>query len=320
MGYSTETYRVVKDTLEKRRQAALAESDRRRAEVHEKSDEIAEIDRALRGTGLALFRAACEGGKSSDAFIEVMAKNQALQEERGEILRSLGLPADYTEVHYTCPVCRDSGYTDIRMCDCMRRELTRVALRQSGLGSLIDRQSFENFSLQYYAENKENARRMERTLAICREYAENFSPASGNLIFFGRTGLGKTHLSTAIARTVIERGFDVRYESAPNLFGEFEYDRFKSGHGEDARADKYMEADLLILDDLGTEATTQFTVSCLYNIINTRENNGRPTIINTNLGEAELEARYGDRITSRLFGNYRALVFVGEDVRKQKLK
>ena len=159
MGYSTETYRVVKDTLEKRRQAALAESDRRRAEIHEKSDEIAEIDRALRKTGLALFRAACEGGKSSDAFIEVMAKNQALQEERGEILRSLGLPADYTEVHYTCPVCRDSGYTDIRMCDCMRRELTKVALRQSGLGSLIDRQSFENFSLQYYAENKENRRK-----------------------------------------------------------------------------------------------------------------------------------------------------------------
>ena len=320
MGYSTETYRAVKDILEKRRQSALAESDRRRAEVHEKSEEIAAIDRALRQTGMALFRAACEGGKSSDAFVEVMAKNQALQEERGKLLASLGLPADYTEVHYTCPVCRDSGYTDIRMCDCMRRELTKVALRQSGLGTLIDRQSFDNFSLAYYQDNKENARRMERNLVICRDYATGFSLSSGNLLFFGRTGLGKTHLCTAIARTVIERGFDVRYESAPNLFADFEYDRFKSGHGEEARADKYMEADLLILDDLGTEPTTQFTVSCLYNIINTRENNGRPTIINTNLGEADLEARYGDRITSRLFGGYRTLIFVGEDVRKQKLK
>lgn len=322
MGYSAENYRAVKEILEKRRRSAIAESERRRAELHAQCPEAAEIDRALRRTGMSLFRAACEGGKDSPAFLRVVEENRSLQETRAELLRTLSLPADYTEVHYTCQKCGDTGYVDIHMCDCMRRELTLAGFRSSGLGTLLDRQSFENFSLDFYRADPKNLRLMERTLQIAKKYADDFSLSSGNLIFFGRTGLGKTHISTAIARRVIERGFDVKYDSAQNIFADFEYDRFKSGYREDTppRADKYFEADLLIIDDLGTEAATQFTLACLYNIINTRLNAGRPTIINTNLGEEELSERYNDRIYSRLMGEYQPLVFVGEDIRKQKLQ
>ncbi|MBE6599375.1 MAG: hypothetical protein E7638_08045, partial [Ruminococcaceae bacterium] len=79
------------------------------------------------------------------------------------------------------------------------------------------------------------------------------------------------------------------------------------------------EADLLIIDDLGTEMTTQYTLFCIYNIINTRINRNLSTIISTNLTRNELRERYSDRITSRLFGEYKPLIFKGKDVRSQKL-
>lgn len=321
MGYSAENYRAVKELLDERRAAAEKESERRRAALHQKSPEAAEIDRALRKTGMALFRAACTGGKDAEPFLRVMAENKALQESRAALLASLGLPADYTEVHYTCPACGDSGYVDIQMCSCMKRELQLAAFRSSGLGSLLEKQTFETFSLDYYRSDPQNLRLMERTLAAAKQYAMGFTKASGNLIFFGRTGLGKTHLSTAIAREVILRGYDVRYDSLPNILSDFEFDRYKAGYKEQTpRAEKYLECDLLIMDDLGTEVVNQFTLSCLYNLINTRLCAARPTIISTNLGEDALQERYNDRITSRLLGEYRPLLFVGEDIRMQKLQ
>lgn len=321
MGYSAENYKIAKDIIEKRRQSALAESERRREELHRLCPEAAELDRALSGTGAALFRAACVGGKDSPAFLRVMEENKSLQEARGALLLSLGLPADYTEVHYACPDCGDTGYVDIHMCRCLRRELTLAGFRSSGLGALLEKQSFDNFSLDYYKDDPKNHRLMTRTLALAREYAESFTPRSGNLILFGRTGLGKTHLSTAIARAAIERGFDVRYDSAQNIFADFEHDRFRSRYdGEGDRAEKYFTADLLILDDIGAEPVTAFTLSCFYNLVNARLVSGRATVISTNLSEEELRARYDDRIFSRLMGEYKPLLFVGEDIRRQKLQ
>lgn len=317
MGYSAEIYREAIEIIEKRRADAVAESERHRADLHARCPEAAEIDRALRGTGVALFRAACEGGKDSPAFLRVMEENRSLLEAREALLLGLGLPTDYTEVHYTCPACGDSGYVDIRMCDCLRRELTLAAFRSSGLGALVDRQSFDNFSLDYYqgADLKE----MKHTLAVVRKYAENFSAASGNLLFFGGTGLGKTHLSTALARTAIERGYTVRYESAQNVFSDFEEERFRSHReGETVRTEKYFSADLLILDDLGTEMTTSFTVSALYDLVNTRLRTGKKTIINSNLSIEDVRRRYSVQIASRLQGEYKVLTFVGRDIRQRK--
>lgn len=318
MGYSAENYREVKDLLERRRKAAIAECDARRDTLHRECPELAEIDAALRATGIALFRAACESGSDGDAFARVKAENLALHESRRELLASLGLPADYLEVQYTCPACGDSGYRDIYMCDCMKRELVLSGLRSSGLGRLLDTQSFESFSLEYYDTEKTKAH-MARTLKIAREYADSFTLASGNLLFLGRTGLGKTHLSTAIARVVIERGYDVCYNSAENILCDFEFDRYKSDFGrEESRAEKYMQTDLLIIDDLGTEMLSQFSAATLFNLINTRIAAGRPTIISTNLGDSEIQGRYGDRMASRLFGEFRPLTFLGTDIRSKK--
>ena len=320
MGYNVENYRTVRATLEERRTSAVKEAELRKRALHAESPELFRIDAALSETGRKLFRAACMGGEGlSDRLRELRQENEALLSKRKELLRAIALPEDYTDVHYTCKDCLDTGFVGTKMCSCMRILLAEAGFRSSGLGNLIDRQSFDNFSFDYYAEDRETLSLMRYAYNECKEYAEGFTVGNGNLLLMGGTGLGKTHLSTAIARRVIERGYDVLYESAPNVFSAFEYDRFRARGDEASRSERYMNAELLIIDDLGTEMPTQFSISCLYNLINTRLNRGKSTIVSTNLSENELSRTYDARITSRLFGEYKILLFRGQDVRKQKL-
>ena len=321
MGYNIENYRRVRAMMEERRLEAVRTADIRLNDVHRQSPEIAEIDRALSTTGMQLFGEATRGGADlAERIARIRAEHDTLRAARAELLASLGLPADYTEPAYACPHCRDTGFVSAVMCDCMKRALITEGIRSSGLGSLIGRQTFENFSLRYYEDDPTDLERARYALARAQEYAETFGPDSGNLLLMGPTGLGKTHLSTAIARTVIERGYDVVYETMQNVLSDFEYDRFKSGYGETAsRGERYIACELLILDDLGTEQTNSFVVSTLYHLLNTRLNHGRRTVINTNLGGVELRERYSDRVTSRLLGEYEILLFSGNDIRMQKL-
>ena len=238
------------------------------------------------------------------------------------ILKAGGYPEDYCDIHYHCEKCSDTGYVGIDICDCLRRELIYVSLENSGLYNLVKEQTFETFSLDYY--EKDARLRMSQNLNILRDFASTFKPKeSDSFLFLGATGLGKTHLSSAVARTVIEKGAYVVYESSIKLFGDYEMRRFgNSGYYSDTDDDieRYIDCDLLIIDDLGCEMTNQFTISCLYNLINTRMMQHKSTIISTNLSQTELRKRYTDRIASRLFSEYRPLLFIGLDVREQKIR
>ncbi len=318
MGYSTENYRRVRETLAARRAAALQEADRRTEALHIALPQLCELDRALVTAGMQLFHAAT-GENAASRIAAVRAEHENLRAARDALLREAGYPADYTEPPYGCRDCRDTGFIEGRMCACMRRELVTEGIRSSGLGSLINKQSFENFSLHYYENNPEALTRARHALARARDYAESFGEGSGNLLLMGATGLGKTHLSTAIARTVIERGYDVVYESIQNVLGDFEYDRFKNAYGnEPSRAERYLTCDLLILDDLGTENVNQFVLATLYQLLNTRLNRGKQTVASTNVIGEELKKQYSERISSRLFGEFEILVFSGTDIRMQK--
>lgn len=324
MGYNRENFRRIKEEYETKYLQARAEADRRRAEIAERFPEIAELDRAMRDTGIELLRTAVGGGPGAvERLAALREQNETLQATRRELLTAKGYPADYTEVHYECERCGDTGYVDTKMCDCMRRALIMAGFESSGLGHLIETQTFENFSLDYYRQRPDHYATMKRNYDTLYRFAHEFRAGQRhNLALFGGTGLGKTHLSSAVARVVIERGYDVCYVTAVGMMADYEYDRFKSGRDEQISAslDRYADCDLLIIDDLGTELTNQFTVSVLYNLINTRLNRGLSTIISTNLTQKELRDRYWDRITSRIFGEYQLLSFVGMDVRAQKLR
>ena len=137
---------------------------------------------------------------------------------------------------------------------------------------------------------------------------------------FGKTGLGKTHLSLSIANEVLKKGYNVLYDSAMNYLNQIEKEHFgRDISGKDTLS-VLLTADLLILDDFGTEFEKSFYVSVIYNIINTRLNRGLPTIISTNLYHEEILEKYGERIFSRLFTVYKSMEFVGTDIRLIKRK
>lgn len=321
MGYNKENYSRIRTAYQTKYLKAYEQADRRRAELHQKSPEIAAIDRKLAATGAKIALAAIgTGGSWEERLAQVQRENEQLQARRAELLLALGYPTDYTVPPYECPRCEDSGFVGTQMCECMRRELIMAAYESSGLGNLMRTQTFDSFSCEYYEVGAERET-MQRNFEILKQYAEEFTASADNLILCGATGLGKTHLSTAVARRVIERGFDVYYTTAQQMFSDFEYNRFGTGLADEPSVaiSRYTECDLLILDDLGTEVTNQFTNSCLYLVINNRINLRRPTILNTNLTGRELKSRYTDRIASRILGDFKPLLFVGTDIRRLKL-
>ena len=210
------------------------------------------------------------------------------------------------------------------MCSCLR-ELCRQEQKKE-LTSLLGsgRESFDTFRLDVYSDLFDEKlgvsprKLMQSNFNICRRYAQNFTPQSGNLLFSGATGLGKTFLSACIARQVADRGYSVVYDTAIRLFSDFEAEKFCASQEENrGLSRKYLACDLLIIDDLGTEMTTQFTISALYNVINTRMMENRATIVSTNLAPEALEGRYSPQIASRILGTFRLIKFAGSDIRRQ---
>ncbi len=312
--YTRENYKKITERYTDMRQNAQAAADMRRAELESISAELKSIDGQMRGVGLEIFKTACAGGD----LTPIREKNLALGKRRREIILSLGYPEDYDEPKYNCNKCSDTGFINEKMCPCFKEALTLENIASSGMGKLIEKQSFENFDLSWYGEGTEAYAHACRNLKIARAFVKNFGNMYDNLLIYGNTGTGKTHLSSAIAKQIIARGFDVLYDSSQNIISAFEDDKFRSGYSSsyESKSEKYLECDLLIIDDLGTEFSTQFTVSCLYNLINTRQNRGLSTIISTNLSVKELKDRYDGRITSRILGpDYTPLPFEGKDHR-----
>lgn len=316
MAYRKDNLRACKQAYTEKRARALGLARKRLSELHEKLPELAEIDAALAKTGMKLVGAISAGADGiTERVAAIRKENEELQEARAATLRFYGYSEDYTDVHYECADCGDTGYQGPYMCACMKRALSLLALESAGLAPLARTQRFETFSLDYY--QGDDRITMQKNLELCKRYATTFSKSSESLLFLGKTGLGKTHLSTSIAVEVIDRGFDVVYTSAPTLFLSLEAQKF--GRDSDIRIEEAEDADLLILDDLGTENQSPLHVNFLYRLVNTRMVSGKPTIINTNLTVREIRERYTDRVASRLLGEYLVLGFVGKDVRMQKI-
>ena len=323
MGYNKENYARIRESYENKYKTAHAAADARRAEAEAHIPGLAQINRELSSVGMRVMAEALSAGENcAEKIAQIRRENELLLAKKRDMLVAAGYPADYTDIKYECEKCMDSGFVDGYMCECMRKELIYAGYESSGIANLLRTQTFESFSLDYYRGNAEAYKIMSMVFDYMKDYARDFrGKGSGNLLLMGGTGLGKTHLSSAVAKTIIEKGYDVYYVSAINMFSGFEFAQFgRSASFIQESPERCFECDLLIVDDLGTEMTNQFTVSTLYNLINTRMNLGKPTIISTNLTQNDLRQRYTDRIASRMFGEYAPVVFRGVDVRAQKIR
>ncbi len=323
MAYSKDLLAYGRDVLAQRKQKALQTLQERKRQLYAAVPRLQEIEMQLQQTGYAAIQTAMRG--DLPRLEEIKQTNLALQQERREMLSRLGLPEDYLTPPFTCPICQDEGYADGKRCSCFDKIIKSEAYRRLNRQSPLSLCDFSNFDLSYYSadeyDGKPAARKqMHDIFAYCQHYAKTFSLSSPNLLMSGRTGLGKTHLSLSIAKAVIQLGFGVVYGSTPDFLAEAERERFSRNQNEDEfkTTDWMMECDLLILDDLGAEFSTSFSYATLYQWINTRLNKRLPTIISTNLTPKELLDLYGERVFSRLIGNYVPLFFAGQDVRQKK--
>ena len=317
-GYRTQILNQVEIELERIREQNAEKLRAAKEEVYLRIPRIKAIDIEVRRAGLEATQKVRSGQDAKSATSNLKKTLGELRREKKELLKSANFPQNYLEERFTCKKCGDKGVADNKYCECRDELVRRITYRLSGLDE-IKLHDFDKFKIEYYDEDiKERGVSARRNAMYILETCINFN--KGNLLFYGRAGLGKTFVSSCIAKKHMREGKLVCYMSAPQMFSMLDDHKF----GRDAsvktrqRIDMIYQADLLIVDDLGTEFRSAGTDTHLFNIINSRLMRGGSTIINTNLNMGEIKDVYSERISSRLAGEYKLLKFFGEDIRLRK--
>ena len=319
MGYGNKIFQAACQELERRKRQAEELADRGRERFYEQCPRAREIREEMAQNAAGAAKAVLSGGDVRAEISRMKDRGLSLKAEFNQLLAEHHLTEADVTPQYQCLACRDTGFVDGRMCTCLKSLQRRMAYEKLSMSVPLENCTFESFSLDYYKDDERAYRQMEKVFAACKSYGEKFRADSPSLLFKGGTGLGKTHLSLAIAGKAIEKGFGVIYGSAQSFAVALERERFDRDLPEDGSTDAQLgECDLLILDDLGTEFPSAYVNAALYNIVNTRMMAGKPTIISTNLSLKELEQRYSQRFASRVTGYYGKLEFLGKDVRVQQ--
>ena len=325
MAYDGKIMRRALQQFEEDRRGREERFQARRESIFRRQPRLREIEDELRSTMSRIITSALRHGTDPGPAVAVLREeNLRIQEEKRQLLAQMNLPQDCLDEKPACALCGDTGYRNGQVCRCLRQYYARE--QQKELSRMLDlgSQSFDTFSLDWYPQEYNSAygrssrENMETVYDICADYAHQFGKRPGNLLLFGAPGLGKTFLSAAIAREVSGNGWSVVYDTAGRIFQRFEDQKFTREEDAGDDVDRVLNCDLLILDDLGTEMTTAFVQSALYQIVNTRLMEKKSTILNTNLMPGEIARRYSPQLASRIEGEYQLLPFFGEDIRRLK--
>lgn len=317
-----ELYRRALQTVAARRQRAVTLQRAALGQAERERPELAALRKKRMDAGLEAGRLAASGAPRAEVEAALARAAQADAQQRALLEADPVLAAQLTPA-YICTKCGDTGRVDGALCECVHTLVRGLRRDQVNAASPLGLCSFDTFSLEKYPDTLlpelglTVRAHMAQVLDYCKDYAAHFAPGSSpSLYLFGGAGLGKTHLALSIANDVLEQGRDVVYVSAQNAFSAIEREHFSDANGETLAA--LQSAELLILDDLGTEFLSPYVGSCLYGLINTRVCRRLPTIYTSNIvNDADLQRRYTEKIVSRLLGSCETLCFCGEDVRLQ---
>lgn len=259
---------------------------------------------------------AMTGGEiNTKYFDELIEKKEAL-------IDKYGIREDLKPIH-DCYICGDRGYLeDGSMCKCLKTLLEEEYFRVGESSNIIKNATFENFKLDIFSEqimpgDKISLRDyMSEKLEEARAYAESFTGTGKGLLYFGKSGTGKTFTTGAIANRIRERGFTVLYMTAVELMDAVkEKDYSKNADDSETKYQLIKDVDLLVIDDLGTELATPYTASALFDIVNYRSGLEKPVIYSTNFELSQLSKRYHDRIFSRITGSVKLVEYFGNNIR-----
>lgn len=320
MSLNEKYYAAAHFQLDKRREYNKALEENRRNEVLKKLPEYGQLESRLALTASKIAPAILSHRENVTELIEELRRdNLNIQKNMRELLVAGGFPADYLDPIYTCPVCGDKGCADGKWCGCFMKLVYAAAAKDMNAQAAMSLSKFVDFDLNLYPDSPcpdnpavSQKAAMTEVFTYCFKFAENFDGSESGILMMGATGLGKTHLSLAIANRVIEKGNSVIYGSVPELLRTLNNEQFGRADGDTMSL--LTGCDLLVLDDLGAENCSDYNLSQIYEIINARINRRLPMIVSTNFSIRELPERYSDRICSRLFSMYKML-FYGTDNR-----
>ena len=314
--------RELQAEYEQQRMQNDQEAQRRYAQATAACPEIARVMDERQGMIFAGLRGILDGRVQGD---ELPLRMDVMNTRLAQLLEQHGFAGDYLEPVYRCPRCKDTGYVGEpvkEMCDCLRSAFYARMYQQVGLGEKA-RQTFESFDLSIFPDRQVEGQPftqrqlMDMIRRQCQTWADTYpAAATSDMLLMGKSGLGKTFLMHAMAKRLLDRGFNVLMMSAYR-FLDVARKAYFSGQG--GELDSLMEADVLLLDDLGSEPLMEnITIVQLFNLINERQTAGKATVISTNLNPRELRERYTERIASRLLDKHQCtpVLFMGEDVRR----
>lgn len=327
MQYPSGKYEPFMLQYEHIRNANVQELEERKADIYASVPRLKELHDQMATGAISYARARLNGDgcefDNLDAFL------QALKEEETTLLLANGYSADSFEPIYTCKHCRDTGFIDGTPCGCLKQRMIQTFYMQSNIQKNLETENFEHFSFAYYNREPDGKHTLSQydymgaVLTKAKNYVSRFPEEGGNLIFYGPTSLGKTYLSNCIAKALLDQGYSVLYMTATRLFDQLLPNILlkKNYSAEEMNQYEYLfQADLLILDDLGTEFITEFTRPQLYQCINERLLSNKATIISTNMELEDLRDVYDERLSARIIERYTGIPFYGDNVRHKKKK
>lgn len=315
----------IMNEYEELRTKAQLNRDKRIQEVYEKVPEIRDIDETINRAGFENIKKIMQDPAQSQRYnTEFNQKLSGLITRKKQLLKENNIDENYRQMIYHCPHCLDTGYVGNKKCRCFTQRLINCAYQDSNLSEAMAEEDFLHFSLDFYSDKKSAGGKlserdvMGRILNHCKMFCERFTEYEKSLLFYGGTGVGKTFLSSAVAKEILEQGRTVLYIRATRLFNI--YDDYKFSRSDEQPVSALYNADLLIIDDLGTEFLSKTSVPFLFDLINDRLAKRKKMIISTNLSMQEMEKAYTPRFVSRLYESFDILKFCGKDIRIEKFK
>lgn len=320
----------IRDILlkyQRRRDDNEEKLERRKQEIYSSLPEIEKIDNEIAMSGLRLTKAVLKDTKSREEIVyKCKREMEELVQRKKDILSKNGIPENYLEMQYDCPKCKDTGFLGGgKKCSCLKQEIINEAYRMSNLSRVLEKENFNNFDINIFSDevikekNLSPRQNMLKILSLCDTFINEFAEDNNsNLFFHGATGLGKTYMCNCIAKSLLDQGYIVIYQTAFRILEILENYKFRKDDDSRINDENYknlFDCDLLIIDDLGTELNNSFTSGEIFNIVNTRLISGKKTIISTNLNLAKINELYSQRTFSRIVGNFRVLEFLGDDLR-----
>lgn len=324
MELNNSQYNTIMRAFERRQTKNLDIQRARYAEVCQRLPEFAELDEAISSVSVSYGKRLLF--EDAEVLCDLKQELHSLRERKQQLLQSAGFPEDYLAPVFQCKDCKDTGYIGKEKCHCFKKAVVQLLYDQSNLKELPSTSDFEHFRLDYYPSayyDKKTGRsareNMQEVLRVCHQFIDEFDTQFRNLFFYGSVGVGKTFLSTCVAREIMNREFSVLYYSAPQLFNNLAQAAFNKEGNEASDLVEYIySCDLLIIDDLGSELTNAFTSSQFFSCINERLLHKKSTIISTNLSLDTLADLYTERSFSRITSGYTLLKIFGDDIRLKK--